>query len=119
MRPVQFILVLLVMGVTFFYFNRMRSNATDRFVVFIFGAGGVLLAIFPKITNTLADLVGVGRGADLFIYLSLVGFGFFGLLLYTRIRDLENSLTDLARKTTIRDAHTPQIDPPNSEETPE
>ena len=115
MRPVQFILVLLVAGVTFFYFNRMRSSAADRFVVIVFGALGIFLAIFPDVTSKLADVVGVGRGADLFIYLSLVGIGFFGLLLYSKLRDLESTLADLARNISIQKARPPRDDAPKGE----
>lgn len=108
MRPVQFILIVLVILVIVLYFSRLRSGLLDRVVVVLFAALGITMAAVPDLTMKMAHAVGVGRGADLFMYLSLVGFGFFGLVLYSKLRDLEASITHLARNVAIQTASRPQ-----------
>lgn len=107
MRPVQFILMLLVVGMLALYFSRLRSGVLDRVVVLVFGIMGIVMVAVPDMTTRAANLVGVGRGSDLFIYLALLGLGFTCLLLYSKVRDLDASLTELSRTIAIGSAHEP------------
>lgn len=107
MRPIQFLLILLLIMAVVAYFNRLRSRLLDRIIVLLLGLVGIVMAVMPDWTTSLAQLVGVGRGADLLMYLGLVGFAFLYLLLYSKLRDLESSLTDLARAIAIEQACIP------------
>lgn len=110
MRPVQFVLIVLLMGVLLLYFSRLRSGLLDRVVVLAFGLLGMVMVAAPDWTTKTANLVGVGRGADLFFYLAIVGFSFAGLVLYSKIRDLEASITQLIRTLAIERAEPPVHD---------
>ena len=101
MKPVQLILIAFILIGILVYFNRLRSGIFDRVLVLLFGAFGVSMLIFPEWTNWLAHSVGVDSGAHLFIYLAILGLGFFCLLLYSRIRDIHAMITDLVRKVAI------------------
>lgn len=59
---------------------------------------------FPSILVTLANILGIGRGADLILYLSILFMfgGFF--LVYLRFRRLDEQLTRVVRHLAIRDA---------------
>jgi hypothetical protein len=107
MRPVQFILVVLLLAVMYVYFNRLRSGLLDRLIVLAFAGLGIVMTVLPDLTTGLANLVGVGRGADLFFYLAIVGLGFMCLLLYSRIRGLESSITELTRAIAVKKAEAP------------
>ena len=64
-----------------------------------------LVFIFlPDITNSIAHKLGVGRGADLVFYLSIVIFWFVIIKLYIRIRKLEKIITDVMRKDALNEA---------------
>lgn len=115
MRPVQLILIVLVVGMLFLYFSRLRSGILDRVVVLLFAAAGIVMVAMPDLTMTLAEAVGVGRGADLFMYLSLLGLGFFGLVLYSKLRHMEATLSDLARNIAVNTAHRPEGSPRKSD----
>jgi small membrane protein len=70
-------------------------------VAVIIGAG-ILFVFWPSAANSIAHLVGVGRGADLFSYLAIsvgavVLFGF-----YLRIRSLELRNVELVRQLAIQ-----------------
>jgi hypothetical protein len=106
-RPIQLILIVLVISVLVLYFNRLRSGILDRVVILLFAIAGIIMAAVPDVTMKLAALVGVGRGADLFMYLALVGVAFFGLVIYSKLRELESTVADLARTIAVRTPHRP------------
>lgn len=97
MRPVQFVLILLLIGVLMLYFRRLRSGLLDRLVVLVLGLLGMAMVVAPEWTNAVAHAAGVGRGVDLFFYLAIVGFAFALLVVYSKIRDLESHITQLVR----------------------
>ena len=107
MKPVQFIFVILLVLIPVLYFSRLRSGVLDRFAVVVFALLGMSMVVFPDWTNWLAHLVGVDSGAHLFIYLSILGLGFFVLMIYSRIRDMQASMTDLIRTIAIDRARPP------------
>ena len=107
MRPVQFILIVLLALGTYLYFSRLRSGLLDRVMVLLFAVAGAAMTVVPDFTTKVANLVGVGRGVDLFFYLSILGLAFVCLLLYSRVRQLESSITELARALAIKKANTP------------
>lgn len=107
MRAIQPILILLLFVGIILYFSRLRSGIFDRVLVVFFVFAGMVMVIFPDLTMKLAEVAGVGRGADLFMYLALVGIGFVGLVLFSKIRNLEATISDLARTVAIQTAHTP------------
>lgn len=107
MRPVQFVLILMLIGVLVLYFNRLRSGVLDRLVVLVLGALGIVMVVAPDWTNAVAHAVGVGRGVDLFFYLAIVGFAFGLLILYSKIRELEASITQLVRTLALERAEAP------------
>ena len=107
MKPVQWLLMGLVVIAVISYFARLRSGMADRVLVLLFAALGMSMLIFPDWTNWLAAKVGVDSGAHLFIYLAILGFGFFGLVLFSQIRDLQSSVTELIRSIAIHNAVAP------------
>jgi hypothetical protein len=106
-RPIQLIIFFLLLAVMFVYFKRLRSKLLDRLIVLIIGSLGLLMALVPEWSNLIANAVGVGRGVDLVIYLSIIGLVFLWISLYTKIRDLETLQTQLVRNLAINQAHFP------------
>lgn len=87
-----------------YIYIRLRSSIIDVILIFIFMAIGIFLVLFPEYSNMLAHWVGVNRGADLVFYLSILFFLFLIMKLYSRIRKLEQQLTELIRKKSIDNA---------------
>lgn len=107
MSLIQLILIPILAVVVAVYFGRFRSGSIDRILVLLLGVVGTVMVAMPEWANTLAHFVGVGRGADLIIYFSLVGVAFLFLMLYSRLRVLESRLTVLARAEAIEHAKIP------------
>jgi small membrane protein len=107
MKPIQFILVLFMLIIAGAYFLRLRKKTYDRLIVIFFIVAGIILVMVPDLSAEIARLVGVGRGVDLVLYLGLLGLSFVCLLLYSKIRELEATLTDLVRLIAIAEASNP------------
>jgi hypothetical protein len=107
MKPIQAILVLLLLAIAGLYFTRLRKKTIDRLIILLFIFTGIFLVLAPNVTTAIANVLGVGRGADLIMYMGLLALSFFCLLLYSRIRELEASLTELVRLIAIDQARKP------------
>ncbi len=108
MIPVQPILIAVLVVVVLFYFSRLRTKTADGLIILVCFGCASLLVIRPNIANRIANLVGVGRGADLILYLALPGMLMMILLLFAKTRELNAKLTAAVREYAIRDASSPQ-----------
>ncbi|HEV3171261.1 MAG TPA: DUF2304 domain-containing protein [Actinocrinis sp.] len=90
--------------------HTVRGQAAKRvgFVLFVLGNAYAILR--PNDVTWVAKHVGVGRGADLVLYLLVIAFAFFTVNTYLRFRALERRFTDLARTIAIQGAAEPPID---------
>jgi len=61
-----------------------------------------LIVIFPDITSYAANLVGVGRGVDLVIYLSILILFYLVFRVLVKIDKLEKNITKIVRKDAIK-----------------
>jgi small membrane protein len=101
--------ILLITGVAFiavYFFVRLRNTWFDLVLLFTLITGAVVFILFPDITNNIAHKLGVGRGADLVFYTSIIIFWFVILKLYARIRKLEQIITEVVRKDALDETST-------------
>jgi hypothetical protein len=87
--------------------HSVRLQAAKRIGFILFIILNLYAVLRPGDTTRVAQMLGVGRGADLLLYLLVVAFAFFSVNTYLRFKDIERRLTDLARSIAIRDARTP------------
>jgi hypothetical protein len=100
MRPAQFLLLAFVLAalakVIHSYSQRRMPRADFLFWVLVWiGTAGVI--IFPAATSFLAHLLGIGRGADLIIYTSLLISFYLIFRLYLALVRLEQAITAVVR----------------------
>lgn len=108
MSPIQVLLILAAVIVLLVYFNRLRSRLLDRVLFFFLAVLAVAMVVRPDWANDVAHFLGVGRGADLLAYLGITGLAFLWLGLYTRQREMDMRLTELARRLAILQAGKPK-----------
>jgi hypothetical protein len=89
------------------YALRVRSIVWDRVVLIGLGAVGIALALQPELANRMAHAVGVGRGADLLIYVFVLFSLFHIVYLGSRLRRLERQITQQVRTTALERASHP------------
>ena len=73
-------------------------------------AVGILFVLFPPLTNRLAHVLGVGRGADLFLYLAMSCGSLLLFNLYLRLRSLELRQVELVRQLALQQYETAHQD---------
>ena len=81
----------------------LRRNKMPFHIVTVFGllVAGAVAVVAPNVTDDVAKLVGVGRGADLVTYISIVAILFVLVHYYTKFVELQRNLTQLAREMAI------------------
>lgn len=72
-------------------------------------AGGVLV-LEPQISTDVANAMGVGRGADLILYLFVIMMFTAVFNLHLRLRSHHETLTEVVRDAALRSAREPRGD---------
>jgi small membrane protein len=107
MIPLQPVLLLLMLGIAVLYCRTLTSRGASGLVALILMGLGLVCIIYPGLTNRAARLFGVGRGADLLMYVSVLASGYAFLVLYVKARALEHKITELTREMAINSAAAP------------
>lgn len=92
---------------TWFLVNRSKAQARAgmRIVVIMFTIFAIVTILIPETSNNVANAVGVGRGADLILYILTALFVFFVLAYYIRTHEEQRRIVVLARKLALIDAN--------------
>ena len=107
MTVIKIVLIIGVVGLLLFL---LRSHGTNRGGAYVKIGMAVFLAfaayavLRPDDVTWVAGLLGVGRGADLVLYVLVVGFGFFAISTYLRFKELELKYARLARAIALNEA---------------
>jgi hypothetical protein len=67
-------------------------------------ACGIVFAIEPDWTTSIAHVLGISRGTDLLLYLLVLVVGYGFLFVYLKLRRVRRELTLLVRELAIREA---------------
>lgn len=96
------------------YWGFLRRSRLPVHILLVFALLGVaaLAVVFPASTTVVANVVGVGRGADLVAYLVEVSLLFVCLHYYTKFVDLQRQITDLVRELAMLRAELELDGPP-------
>src|SRR5260221_8751111 len=104
MKPIQLLLITVISVLAVVYILFFRSKTINRIFFVVIFLTGIIFVLLPDLTNNIAHLFGVGRGADLLLY-SMVVFFYAGFIfLYSRVRRIEIIQTEIIRGNAIRDA---------------
>jgi len=66
------------------------------------------VSVLPQTTDVVARFVGVGRGADLIVYLSVIGLFFLVFKMFAKVETVEQEMTRLVRVSAIKEAEEQQ-----------
>ena len=82
----------------------LRGQARRKILAVLTVVAGVLAVLFPGILQAVADLVGVGRGSDLLLYLLAVVLIYLVGSTSVRFREQEARLVSLSREVALAEA---------------
>ena len=103
----QLILIAALLGIAVYLVRSTpsaRHLAIRRLLVLLALAGGVVVVLWPGLLSWLAELVGIGRGADLLFYLAIVAGLIYVVNEYKRSVQLARANTQLAREIVLTEA---------------
>jgi small membrane protein len=86
---------------------QLRRAFVPALVIAVSALAGAVLVVFPELSNDIAHLVGVGRGADLIFYCFMVATLAVTLNIHLRLRSEHEAVTALARQMALQTAHDP------------
>ena len=104
MTKIQIILILLSLVVGNFATVVFRSRLAHRLLAVFLFLTATCFVLFPDTTNVIAHYLGVTRGTDLLLYITLFAVMYAFLLLYSKVRKLERKITEGIRSRAISDA---------------
>ena len=104
MSGIQLVLVTGFIFIGLYFLIRLKKRLLDIILLFSMIAAATVFVLWPNVTNVIANKLGVGRGADLIFYLSILIFWFVALKLYARIRKLEQLFTQIVREDALKNA---------------
>ena len=105
MTLIQFILLVLLLLLILLYSRLLLHELKWRIALLFVFLLGILAVVFPQYTTVVANRLGVGRGADLLLYLLVVISYFAWAFLYQKIRHLEQQQTAIIREMTLFQAN--------------
>lgn len=111
MNLIQIVLIAFVLLSAYVYLTRLRSQLLDRLLILLLVLSALVLIATPSLSNRLANLFGVGRGADFIFYLTHAGMVLVVVLLYSRLRVQSEQIGQLTRQIAVAQAIAPPGDP--------
>lgn len=107
MSGIQILLLTSILFVAVYAVVRLRNRIADVVLLLALVVLAAVLILAPDYTTRVAQKLGVGRGTDLVLYTCVVLVWFVLLKLYTKVRQLEQTVTELLRREAIEYAERP------------
>lgn len=104
MQLIQYLIILFALfAVGRVFVQYRRGNVSIKWLVFwiLFWVLTGLVVWLPQTTEIVARFVGVGRGVDVAIYLSIPMLFYFVFRLFVRMENMEREMTILVRKIAL------------------
>lgn len=104
------ILVIAIAGYFIFRGAGARHLAMRRVLLLLFIVVAASSVFFPQILTWVANLLGIGRGADLLLYFMVLIFIGFVATTYRRFRQFESEITHLTRQLALQNVLFPDAE---------
>lgn len=104
---IQILLAIALIGILFRFLstpNTSQTRAWKKILLLLLTVFALIAIFFPNVTNNLAHFLGVGRGADLLLYILTIAFVFQQLNHYIKQKEEQQRIVKLARKIALMEA---------------
>jgi len=101
---IQYLLIILILIIIWRIFLKWRQGlfGTRDFIFWLaFWVVVGIIVILPEVTSFLAELVGVGRGADLVVYFSIVLIFYIIFQITVKIEKIERNIAKIVRAVAL------------------
>jgi hypothetical protein len=104
----QLILSALLAGILLYAWTEYRRSPAVALLTLFVASAGIYFVWMPEHSTQLAELVGIGRGVDLILYIWVCISLIVLLNLHLKLRTQMELITTLARKIAIADTQQPK-----------
>lgn len=84
-------------------FRRKELKISEFLMWLIFWLAVGIAFIIPESLTTLANLLGIGRGADLVLYVAVVVVFYLMFRIFVRLEKMEKNITKVVRDKALKD----------------
>lgn len=102
--------VLFAVSRVFLRYREKRIGLLTTLVWCAVWMGIVTFVWWPRVSDIIANSIGVGRGVDALLFVAVIILFYGAFRLYIKIDFIERQLTDLVRKIALREASDGQKD---------
>lgn len=84
---------------------RFRGGQIEQGEAFFWGivfTAAILALVFPRELSVLANALGIGRGVDLLVYISIVVLFYLVFRIYVLLESLRHEITKLVREIALK-----------------
>lgn len=100
-KVVIILFVVFVLFRTWLRFKQKDITSRELSIWTIFWLLVVGATLAPQQTDVVAQVVGVGRGADLLVYLSIIALFFLVFKIIVKLEKIDKDVTEVVRNTAI------------------
>ena len=104
MIPIQIFLLIFLFAAFFLYWKIFQNRFLNRIVLLCAFLIMAFFVLYPGVSTRIANWLGVGRGTDLILYLSIIILIFVLLMMYSKIKKLEEMVTTLLRAKALKES---------------
>ena len=104
LSPIKIILIIPLLLLILLFVLKMQNRIVYRFSLIMIAVAGIFFVVNPDFTTTLAHELNVGRGTDLLFYLCAVAGFISVLMLYSKLRKLEATQTQIIQNAAVENA---------------
>ena len=96
-------LVILGMGLVILRYRQRKIGTVAFLLWLVLWTGAAAVIMFPMSTVILARILGIGRGADLVLYTSLIVTLYLLFRLHVRLEQVNREVTQIVRALALRE----------------
>ena len=102
-KVIIIIFILFVLWRTFVRFRRKDITIRELSIWTFFWLLVIAVTLVPKQTDVIAQWLGVERGADLLVYLSIIVLFFLVFRIIVKLEKIDRGITKIVRSTALKD----------------
>ncbi len=95
--------ILFVLWRTFLRYKHKDITVREFFIWLIFWLLVTIATLAPKKTDIIAQWLGVERGADLLVYISIIVLFFVVFKIIVKLEKIDKDITEVVRKTALEE----------------
>jgi small membrane protein len=109
---IQALVIIVALGLTLFVFIGKQTHAArawKKMALVVLAVVMIVAVLFPQTTDVIAHVFGIGRGADLVLYLLTLAFITYAINGYIHQQQNKVTIHKLARRLALSEANQQEI----------